>query len=123
MGGSSEEGAKCHSAVILGHPWIVLQNNREKILFLDPSEHLRPEPSFASKPLTAFRDYSVDKNDPIKERVRKTYLELHTNQTVAFVQDRIRHWTQFNTLKVTAEEIECNGTQVTILDLSFSQYP
>jgi inositol oxygenase len=78
---------------------LLLQTPSEKIRFLDPSEHLRPEPSFASKPLQAYRDYSIDENDPIKERVRRTYLEMHTNQTVAFVQSRIERWTRFNTLK------------------------
>jgi inositol oxygenase len=75
-------------------------DNHEKIRFLDPSELLRPEPSFAAKPLEAFRDYSIDVNDPIKERVRKTYLEMHTNQTVAFVRQRIDHWTRFDKFKM-----------------------
>jgi len=72
----------------------------EKIRFLDPSEHLRPEPAFATKPIQAFRDFSIDENDPIKERIRRTYIEMHTNQTVAFVQSRIDRWTRFNTLKM-----------------------
>lgn len=66
---------------------------------IDPSEHLRPEEKFAAKPLTAFRDYTIDENDPMKERVRKTYLEMHTNQTVDFVKGRIDRWTGFNTFK------------------------
>lgn len=53
---------------------------------LDPSELLRPEPKFAEKPVGQFRDYSVDENDPIKERVRLTYKAMHTNQTVNFVK-------------------------------------
>lgn len=52
---------------------------------LDPSELLRPEPEFADKALSKFRDYSVDENDPIKERVRRTYRLMHKNQTVDFV--------------------------------------
>lgn len=47
---------------------------------------MRPELAFADKPIGRFRDYSVDENDPIKERVRKLYKELHTNQTVAYVK-------------------------------------
>lgn len=66
---------------------------------IDPSEHLRPEAKFAAKPISAFRDYSIDENDPIKERVRKTYLEMHTNQTVHYVEDRINHYTKFNKFK------------------------
>lgn len=53
---------------------------------IDPSELLRPEPTFVAKPVAQFRDYSIDKNDPIKERVRLTYLNMHTNMTVDFVK-------------------------------------
>ncbi len=53
-----------------------------------PSEHLRPEAKFASKAITDFRDYSIDENDPIKERVRKTYLEMHTHQTHYLLEGR-----------------------------------
>ncbi len=67
---------------------------------IDPSEHLRPEEKFAAKPINAFRDYSIDENDPIKERVRKTYLEMHTSQTVDFVKGRLEHWTKFDKFKV-----------------------
>jgi len=72
------------------------------VRYIDPSEHLRPEAEFATKPIATFRDYSIDENDPIKERVRKTYLEMHTNQTVQFVQDRIAHWTKFDKFKVSS---------------------
>ncbi|RZC41904.1 inositol oxygenase, partial [Asbolus verrucosus] len=58
------------------------ENHPVKVI--DPSELLRPEPIFAKKPVGQFRDYSVDENDPIKERVRRTYKEMHTHQTVAF---------------------------------------
>lgn len=66
---------------------------------LDPSELLRPEPTFASKPIANFRDYSIDEADPIKERVRKTYIQMHTNQTVDFVKDRKATWLKFNHFK------------------------
>ncbi|XP_046682638.1 inositol oxygenase [Homalodisca vitripennis] len=66
---------------------------------MDPSELMRPEVKFADKEIGAFRDYSIDENDPIKERVRLTYLQMHTNQTVEFVKDRRDHWLQFNTFK------------------------
>lgn len=55
---------------------------------IDPSELLRPELKFASKPIQQFRDYTIDVNDPIKERVRMTYKEMHTHQTVNFVQGK-----------------------------------
>lgn len=53
-------------------------------LIIDPSELLRPEIKFADK--TKFRDYSVDDTDPLKERVRRTYRQMHLNQTVDFVK-------------------------------------
>lgn len=56
---------------------------------IDPSELLRPEPKFASKDVGAYRDYTVDPDDPIQERVRQTYLDMHTNQTVDFVKGNI----------------------------------
>jgi len=56
------------------------------IVLLDPSEQLRPEPIYAGKLQSEFRNYDEDPEDPIKERVRKTYEEMHTNQTVEFVK-------------------------------------
>lgn len=53
---------------------------------LDPSELLRPELAFAQKDVSKFRDYSVDEEDPLKERVRNTYRQMHLNQTVDFVK-------------------------------------
>lgn len=53
---------------------------------IDPSQLLRPEIIYNDKPLDAFRDYTVDDNDPIKARVRFTYNQMHTNQTVDFVK-------------------------------------
>ena len=55
---------------------------------MDPSLLLRPEPTFAAKPVGMFRDYSIDPGDPIKERVRVTYHKMHTYQTVDFVRGK-----------------------------------
>ncbi|XP_054279607.1 inositol oxygenase-like [Macrosteles quadrilineatus] len=66
---------------------------------IDPSELMRPEIGFADKELKAFRDYTIDKDDPLKERVRLTYLQMHTYQTVEFVRDRMDHWLKFDTFK------------------------
>lgn len=55
-------------------------------MMIDPSELLRPETEFADKDLSKFRDYTVDVNDPLKERVRQTYRQMHLNQTVDFVK-------------------------------------
>lgn len=51
---------------------------------IDPSELLRPELKFVEK--SQFRDYSVDDTNPLKERVRLTYRQMHLNQTVDFVK-------------------------------------
>jgi len=75
---------------------------KELINILDPSELHRPE--FAQKDLMAFRDYSVDENDPIKERVRRTYRQMHLNQTVDFVKGRHDDWLQFNHFTATVRE-------------------
>ncbi|CAH1115036.1 unnamed protein product [Psylliodes chrysocephalus] len=71
---------------------------------IDPSELLRPEPKFAKKPIGQFRDYTVDENDPIKERVRKTYDLMHTNQTVDFVKEKMDKWLKFDHLRATMKE-------------------
>ena len=42
------------------------------------------------KNITQFRRYSIDVTNIIKERVRKTYLEMHTNQTVAFGRSKVQ---------------------------------
>uniref|UniRef100_V5GZ83 Inositol oxygenase n=1 Tax=Anoplophora glabripennis TaxID=217634 RepID=V5GZ83_ANOGL len=74
------------------------------VTIIDPSELLRPEPKFAKKPIGAFRDFSIDESDPIKERVRKTYEEMHTYQTVDFVKAKQEKWTKFDHLKCTMRE-------------------
>lgn len=56
---------------------------------LDVSELMRPEPAFASKPIGRYRDYEIDYEDPIKERVRITYTDMHTNQTVDYVTSKL----------------------------------
>lgn len=56
------------------------------VTLLDPSEHLRPEPVYAGKLKNEFRNYEINSEDPIKERVRRTYEQMHTNQTVEFVK-------------------------------------
>lgn len=56
---------------------------------LDPSELLRTEPKFHLKPISKFRDYTIDPSDPIKERVRMTYLKMHSQMTVDFVKSKL----------------------------------
>ena len=67
---------------------LVQQQIQGPIEVMDPSLLLRPEPTFAAKPVGMFRDYAEDPEDPIKERVRQTYLKMHTYQTVDFVRGK-----------------------------------
>ncbi|XP_071443115.1 inositol oxygenase [Hetaerina americana] len=78
---------------------------QEKVVMIDPSEHLRPEAAFAKKPLNAFRDYTIDLHDPIKERVRQTYTSMHTHMTVDFVKKQHKKWCGFNTFKSTVMDV------------------
>lgn len=64
------------------------QSLAEKVELLDPSELLRPEITFAKKEVGKFRDYTIDENDPIKERVRKTYHDMHKSMTVQLVKGK-----------------------------------
>ncbi|XP_015113107.1 inositol oxygenase isoform X1 [Diachasma alloeum] len=73
-------------------------------IILDPSEKLRPEAVYAGKSESQFRDYSVDPSDPIKERVRKTYQNMHTYQTVDFVRSRMDYWLKFDKFRMTIKE-------------------
>jgi len=70
---------------------------------LDPSTIYRPELE-TKKDKDEFRDYSIDENDPIKERVRLTYLQMHTNQTVEFVRKQMADWCKFDKLQMTVME-------------------
>lgn len=47
----------------------------------------RPEPTFANKPIEAFRQY--DGNDSIHQRVFRTYRLMHTHQTMEFAQGKV----------------------------------
>jgi len=67
---------------------------------LDTSELLRPEPAFKEK--EAFRDYT--QNDQLGDRVKKTYYEMHTRQTLAFVQSQHTKWLQFHHMEATVME-------------------
>ncbi|CAH1118738.1 unnamed protein product [Phaedon cochleariae] len=76
----------------------------DSVNIIDPSELLRPEPAFATKDIGQFRDYSVDENDHVKERVRRTYELMHTNQTVDFVKGKHEKWGKFNHFRCTMRE-------------------
>lgn len=73
-------------------------------MLLDPSEQFRPEPIYSGKLQSEFRNFEEDSEDPIKERVRKTYEQMHSNQTVEFVKSRMKDWLQFNKFKMTIKD-------------------
>ncbi|CAH0713540.1 unnamed protein product, partial [Brenthis ino] len=79
-------------------------NPDNTISMIDPSLLMRPEKVYDGKPLEAFRDYSIDEQDPIKERVRKTYYDMHTNMTVDFVKGKMNKWLKFNHFKSTVKD-------------------
>lgn len=68
----------------------MLLSKETSVGMIDPSLLLRPEKVYDDKPVTAFRDYSVDDEDPIKQRVRRTYYTMHTHTTVDFVKGESR---------------------------------
>jgi len=59
---------------------------------VDSSQVFRPEDKH--KALEEFRDYN--KTDDLGEMVKKTYLEMHTNQTVDFVKSKHEKWLKFD---------------------------
>eukprot|EP00088_Acartia_fossae_P021421 TRINITY_DN2287_c0_g1_i5.p1 TRINITY_DN2287_c0_g1~~TRINITY_DN2287_c0_g1_i5.p1 ORF type:complete len:304 (+),score=69.80 TRINITY_DN2287_c0_g1_i5:25-912(+) len=67
---------------------------------LDVSEIVRPEQKLKER--EAFRDYS-EKN-PLQQRVKKTYYEMHTNQTVDFVKSQHEKWLKFDHVECTIME-------------------
>ncbi|XP_041971783.1 inositol oxygenase isoform X2 [Aricia agestis] len=81
-----------------------VKNPDNTISMMDPSLLLRPEAVYDGKDVQAFRDYSVDDEDPIKARVRKTYYTMHTNVTVDFVKGKMDKWLKFNHFKSTIKD-------------------
>ncbi|XP_023336449.1 inositol oxygenase [Eurytemora carolleeae] len=79
---------------------LLINKSCEEASLLDLSEVLRPEPALKDK--EAFRDYT--KEDEIGERVKRTYYEMHTHQTVAFVQEKRDLWMKFNHMEATVME-------------------
>lgn len=79
--------------------------NQQQPRVLDPSELLRPEPDFTEKGVSKFRDYTIDLNDPLKEMVRKTYRNMHLNQTVDFVRSKLVIKFEFNLLILLCDKI------------------
>lgn len=78
------------------------ESNPPSVFILDPSEHFRPETN--GKELEEFRRYSEEEECYIQKRVKRTYYQMHKNQTVDFVRRRINKWTKFNHAKLTIME-------------------
>ncbi|XP_033212643.1 inositol oxygenase [Belonocnema kinseyi] len=76
----------------------------QTVPLLDPSEHLRPEPVYAGKSESQFRRFEEDDDDPTMKRVRRTYYNMHTYQTVDYVRSRMAEWLQFNKFKMTIKD-------------------
>ncbi|KAG4076087.1 hypothetical protein HA402_011433 [Bradysia odoriphaga] len=81
-----------------------LLDQKSSVNYIDPSELMRPEPAFVDKEISKFRDYTIDPTDPLKDRVQRTYREMHLNQTVDFVKGRRANWLQFNHFTATIRE-------------------
>jgi len=79
---------------------LLVQKALEQPGLLDTSELLRPEAALKDK--EAFRDYTKD--SVLGERVRRTYTEMHTHQTMAFVLEKQRKWLKFDHMEATVME-------------------
>jgi len=79
---------------------LLVNKDNDHPSLLDTSELLRPEQALKDK--EAFRDY--DKKDDIGQRVKRTYTEMHTNQTVEFVRGKHEKWLKFNHFQATVME-------------------
>ncbi|KAF2348992.1 Inositol oxygenase [Trinorchestia longiramus] len=64
----------------------------------DPSEIFRPE-KVKTESGWQFREYSSSSFDERQKTVFNTYLNMHTYQTVDFVENQRKEWTQFNKFK------------------------
>lgn len=55
---------------------------------IESSEITRQKIAFRDQNVAKFRDYTINPKDEIKERVRKTYFEMHKNMTVDLVKGK-----------------------------------
>jgi len=82
---------------------------RRRPSIFDPTElhHIEDEAphggigGILDKKVTKFRRFSIDVTNMMKERVRKTYLAMHTYQTVAFVRSKHKKWLEFDHEELT----------------------
>merc|ERR1711936_809877 len=71
---------------------------------LDGSDILRPEATIQESSDHQFRIYDENADDPIQARDRKTYYDMHSNQTVDFVRRKHQKWLKFNHVEATIME-------------------
>jgi len=69
----------------------------EKVFILDPSDKFRPE-----KDEEQFRDFT--KNCELYDRVRMTYHDMHTRQSMDYVQQKHKEWLSFDHAEMTVME-------------------
>lgn len=77
-------------------------NEQRRVSILDPSEHFRPDTH--GKGLDEFRRYTEEEEDYIQQRVKRTYYQMHKNQSVDFVRGRMSKWMKFNHAELTIME-------------------
>ena len=59
-----------------------------KVMMIDPSLEYRPE-QVEKESGWDFRKFEDSSEDPKMKQVKQTYLEMHTNQTVEYVTQRV----------------------------------
>uniref|UniRef100_A0A2P2HXK0 Inositol oxygenase n=2 Tax=Hirondellea gigas TaxID=1518452 RepID=A0A2P2HXK0_9CRUS len=69
------------------------------VFLLDPSEEFRPD-TVIRETGWEFRKYRSDIDDPALNSVYQTYFDMHSNQTVDFVNEKMAHWTKFDKFKL-----------------------
>lgn len=75
-------------------------DDEESLTILDPSPTFRPERNDDK-----FRDYTP--TNAYHKRVRSTYYQMHSQQTVNFVQQKMTDWCRFNRAELTIMEAVC----------------
>merc|ERR1711953_1531548 len=83
---------------------ILVNPVNENPSLLDGSDILRPEAATIQDSEHQFRIYDENADDPIQARVRKTYYDMHSNQTVDFVRRKHQKWLKFNHVEATIME-------------------
>ncbi|XP_059091057.1 inositol oxygenase-like [Tigriopus californicus] len=81
---------------------LLVEKAKNNPSLLDVSELVRPELN-DGKNEDSFRNYENNAN-PMQAIIKKTYLAMHTNQTVDFVRKKHDKWLKFDHLEATVME-------------------